>query len=351
MRLRLPSILFAVLLAACSAAGTPAPSAPPPPVSSVAPSVSPAPSNPPTTLPIPELSDEAEAYLAEAIELMRTWSISRDLVDWDELTELAMRRADGAATPQDTYPAIEIVLGELRDGHSVFLTPGEARTFDTGTASFDEPLVEVRGDGIGYVSVGRYLGNVGDQADAYAADLAGGLADALPETCGWLVDLRANTGGNMWPMIAGLAPLLGEGRVGAFTYPDGMTEPWRIADGTAWWDELPMTEFAVPLPAELPPVAVLISPQTASSGEATTVAFVGRADTRLFGQDTAGLTTSNEPLFLSDGAMLALTMSVFTDRTGHAYGQGVSITPGHPTNGDPTDAAISWLLEQPVCSG
>src|SRR5690348_5042975 len=27
---------------------------------------------------------------------------------------------------------------------------------------------------------------------------------------GWVVDLRGNVGGNMWPMLAGIGPLLGE---------------------------------------------------------------------------------------------------------------------------------------------
>ena len=33
-------------------------------------------------------------------------------------------------------------------------------------------------------------------------------ADA-PDLAGWIVDLRGNTGGNMWPMIAGVGSTLG----------------------------------------------------------------------------------------------------------------------------------------------
>jgi Peptidase family S41 len=35
---------------------------------------------------------------------------------------------------------------------------------------------------------------------------------------GWIVDLRRNTGGNMWPMLAGAGPILGEGELGAFVF-------------------------------------------------------------------------------------------------------------------------------------
>jgi carboxyl-terminal processing protease len=44
---------------------------------------------------------------------------------------------------------------------------------------------------------------------------------------GWIIDLRINTGGNMYPMIAGLTEFLGEGRVGGFitptNQPDGLS--------------------------------------------------------------------------------------------------------------------------------
>jgi len=38
---------------------------------------------------------------------------------------------------------------------------------------------------------------------------------------GWIIDLRGNSGGNMYPMLAGLSSLLGEGVLGYDVYPDG----------------------------------------------------------------------------------------------------------------------------------
>ncbi|MDX1448787.1 MAG: S41 family peptidase [Acidimicrobiia bacterium] len=304
-----------------------------------------------TTRPPPELSDEADAYLQEALDLMRTWSINRDQVDWEAVEATVYRLANGAETPADTYRAIETAVNSLRDDHSVFLTPSETRTLFDGQARFDQPTVDVRSDGIGVVWVGFYRGNIGEQADAYARALAIEIVAVADRVCGWIVDLRQNTGGNMWPMVAGLAPLLGgEGEIGSFTYPDGMVEPWRLRDGVAWWNDQPMTTYGTPIPDEQLPVAVLIGGSTASSGEATAVAFRGRPDTRLFGRETAGLTTSNEPLYLSDGAMLALTMSVFTDRTGHTFGQDIPVVPDEEVDGDPLDSAVRWLLDHPGCA-
>jgi hypothetical protein len=48
-----------------------------------------------------------------------------------------------------------------------------------------------------------------DAASQYAASLQNVLRSLdVPTTCGWIVDLRKNIGGNMWPMLAGLGPLL-----------------------------------------------------------------------------------------------------------------------------------------------
>ena len=110
-----------------------------------------------------------------------------------------------------------------------------------------------------------------------------------------------------------------------------------------------MTTYAAQVSVDGPPIAVLVGSRTASSGEATATAFHGRPDTRFFGQPTAGLTTSNEPLALSDGALLILTMSVFTDRNGVSYGQDISIEPDVLVDGDPTAAATDWLLDHPAC--
>lgn len=125
---------------------------------------------------------------------------------------------------------------------------------------------------------------------------------------------------------------------------------WEVGAGAVSWDGAEMVRNSHdPDPASVDnPVAVQIGSLTASSGEAVTTAFHGRPNTRLFGQSTAGLATSNEPVVLSDGAMIALTRSVFTDRNGHQFGQGFSIEPDEllESTEDPLDAAISWLSSE-----
>jgi hypothetical protein len=57
-----------------------------------------------------------------------------------------------------------------------------------------------------------------------------GLADSLQslirgvdarDPCGWIIDLRHNHGGNMWPTLAGVGPILGDDdKAGSFVNAD-----------------------------------------------------------------------------------------------------------------------------------
>ena len=342
--------VFLLIATACTAGATPEPV---PSITTVADSTTTVESTSPTTsIPPPRLSETAHQYLAEALAAMREHSINRDSVDWDFVTASAFRTADGAEEPNDTHLAIIRALGMLRDGHSTFLGPGEADHFSDGPPSFTEPEVKLLDNGIGYVSIGSYAGDIGPFADNYAADLASELLVVDGTICGWILDLTGNGGGNMWPMLAGLSPLLTEGTVGSFTYPGGNVEPWDIKDSLSIWAGQPMVDGGLTIDREDPkPTAVLIGRRTGSSGEAVATAFHGQPRARFFGQPTAGLTTANEPVELSDGALLILTMSVFTDRTGHQYGQGIRIEPNQLVTEDLLETATGWLSQEPECSG
>ena len=61
------------------------------------------------------------------------------------------------------------------------------------------------------------------QAAVQAQDRAG--------LVGWIVDLRQNGGGDMWPMLAGVGPVLGDGPAGSFVFPAGDDHAARRAGG------------------------------------------------------------------------------------------------------------------------
>lgn len=319
-------------------------------------------------------SEEARAYLDRALDIMQERSINRDSVDWGNLREAVMRRARGAETTADTYDALRYAIRRLGDNHSLLRPPrpeaqqrsrssnaGQQETGQQKGKGWDgpSPRGQLLSGAIGYV---RVPGFIGRGATAFADSLHSIVARLDRKgTCGWVVDLRSDTGGNMWPMLAGLGPVLGEGTAGTFTYPEGREIDWWYREGKAGAGERAIAEVSR-TPHETgaphPPVAVLTGPRTASSGEAVTVSFRGRPNTRSFGQPTAGLSTSNSNITLSDGATLFLTTSNFADRTGTVYGgkirPDVVVEPsGQPPSltSDPVvKASQSWLSEQGHCA-
>ncbi|NUR58811.1 MAG: hypothetical protein HOV87_09060 [Catenulispora sp.] len=145
------------------------------------------------------------------------------------------------------------------------------------------------------------------------------LAAAGPQ--GWIVDLRENTGGNMWPMIAAIAGLLDRGVLGRFLLPDGRSQAWRLrrgyASGYVSLNRRPMAR--VPHRAQRrrgAPLAALASARTASAGEAALIALRSQSPSRTFGTPTAGMTTGNITHFLPDGTRLMISVSHYADAEG-----------------------------------
>ena len=95
--------------------------------------------------------------------------------------------------------------------------------------------------------------------------------------------------------------------------------------------------------------AVLLGPNTASSGEAATLALRGRPATRSFGQEAAGYSTANVPTPLPDGSILLLTGSISEDR--RFKGDGGKLKPYVPVGSseDATNASRRWVMAQPGC--
>ncbi len=101
-------------------------------------------------------------------------------------------------------------------------------------------------------------------------------------------------------------------------------------------------------------VAVLTGPNTASSGEAVTIAFRGRQNTRSFGLPTNGLSTANGTFPLPDGAMILLTTAIEVDRTGRRYGGKIDPDERQESASKDNDAAMTaateWLKKAPGCA-
>ncbi len=297
-----------------------------------------------------EMAPTARAYLDHVIELMETQSLHRDRLDWTELRAIAYEMVAGAQTTEDTYPAIIFLVGRLDDRHSRFIPTISylARTANVPEDAFRAAME--RPDPVPHaermyprIALVRVPAFSGADPDAFARRIDERMRDVYDDNvCGWIVDVRGNIGGNMWPMLQGLHSLLGEGVPGYFVYPDDRWSEWSVE---------PAHDPVVP-PQAARAVAVLHDGETASSGEAVVVAFRGRPQSRTFGQPTAGLSTANRTIELSDGARLLLTVGVYVDRTRRQYGDVIApdeeLPPGL-SNDEVMARVQAWLLGQNAC--
>jgi carboxyl-terminal processing protease len=209
--------------------------------------------------------------------IMQANSVHRRTIEWDAFRAQVTLAAANARTTADTYEAIRVALGLLGDGHSQFFTPGGAViAVPTRTCSSSQiPAGDVPAN-IGYIRVRSFSGTPA-QATAYADSLQLAIRTAdRADLAGWVVDLRRNSGGNMWPMLAGVGPVLGEGTVGYFIDPDGVHSVWEYLEGASRSNGAVIQRATSPyrLLREAPRVAVLTDGLIASSGEAVAIAFI-----------------------------------------------------------------------------
>jgi carboxyl-terminal processing protease len=310
-------------------------------------------------------SAEVTSYLDHIWDVFRSRSILRDAVDWDDLRDTTDRQVRGARFTDQAWAAVRGALKRIGDGHSQFWTPADVVRVRSQRPAPREaiestPTAKVLDGEVGYVTVPRFINNE-DSTEIRYAEILHALITQIEGhgPCAYIVDLRGNTGGNLWPMLLGIGPLLGSGEVGAFVGPDGEGSAWQIGEyGVLDGEETVLAlEQAVPVLDPAPPVAVLTDRRTGSSGEAVTAAFRGRPDTLSFGQDTNGVSTGLQGFAQADGSRIFLTTTAVADRTGTTYGKKIPVE--HPVapateavelDDDPVvQAARAWLHETYAC--
>jgi carboxyl-terminal processing protease len=288
----------------------------------------------------------ATAYLNNLIDLMRTNSINRLTIDWQAFRNEVFREAGAAQSIGDLNPAIRLAITMLRDGHSSYRSAAGTTIFVSLRSCVPAPVATLTApSNIGTVRVTGFSGS-GEAANAFARQIQDAIRAAdRDDLIGWIVDLRSNGGGNMWPMIAGVGPIVGDGPLGYFIDPLGTETGWEYRDGSSFSGGFIAATATPPyrLRRPQPRVAVLSNVGIASSGEATLIAFRLRPNTRSFGEATCGLSTANSTFTLSDGATLTLTRSVMADRAKNRFGDRITPDEVFTDQSQAIERAIAWL--------
>ena len=131
---------------------------------------------------------------------------------------------------------------------------------------------------------------------------------------GLILDLTKHFGGNMWPVVYGLKDILGETTL--FSWNNKKTSKkenkWMNMDSSG---KLKHGRFLTDKLKFKNPIAVIVSKDTASSGEFITSIFIGRENCKIFGKNTnktAGFFSVNGNIKINNDIELVLTQSLET---------------------------------------
>jgi len=294
------------------------------------------------------ISAVAESFVDEVVDIMEANSLNRNTIDWASFRSEVLETAGTSKTINDVYEsgALRKALELLGDNHS-FIRRNNGGIISASTAicpRIDPDTPEIP-ENIGYIFIAGFSNPNENEILAFAEGLQNIIREKdAPEITGWIVDLRINTGGNMWPMLAGIGPILGEGTAGYFIGPNGEETSWSYLQGKSVSGQNTVTEVQAPytLINQNPKVAVLLDTATASSGEVMVVSFINRGNSASFGGATCGLSTGNSNFPLSDDSTLLLTTVVLADREKNTFGG--KIQPDFPVGNDEIIAmAVDWI--------
>ncbi len=303
-------------------------------------------------------TDTIEA-LDTAIREVKARAVYASRVDWPLATAQALASVIDGRSRRDAYPGVQIILRSLGDRHSwASVVDDQGRmTVNGQSVAYEAPRSRVQrlGNGrvVGWLEIPPLSAISGRETHLYSQAIHAGLDDAAKAgACGYVVDLSAHTGGNMWPGLDGLGPLFGDGAVVGSFKPGSFA--WKIdqdaigariaasglvdADGL-WRPELPQA-----------PVAVILGPRTASSGEAVAIAFSGRPHTRFFGHKSYGLATSNQTIDLGEGLVAFVVVGVMADRDGKTFPAGIAPETEDADGEEAAAHALAWLGATPECA-
>ena len=163
---------------------------------------------------------------------------------------------------------------------------------------------------------------------------------------GLIIDLREHKGGNMWAHIPSLKNILGNTTLLSFTniQVTHKDKKWiNMRDGEIFHNE----EFMSRELKFKKPIAVLVSKNTASSGEFITGIFYKRDNVRMFGdktKETAGYFSANCGFKITDDIVLFSTIVLCETTDGILHTDEI-LHVDQKTNNPMTDAK-KWIMKE-----
>ncbi|ARF11801.1 peptidase family S41 [Klosneuvirus KNV1] len=166
---------------------------------------------------------------------------------------------------------------------------------------------------------------------------------------GLIIDLRKHTGGNMWPAVESLQDILGDTSLLSFTNVKSKfsDKKWiNIQNGKIMKKDDKLVTAKIKFDN---PIAVIVSQNTASSGEFITGIFYGRNNVKIFGDKTnktAGFFSVNKTIKINDDLIFNLTNKLCTTVDGTFHVDEVIYV--DKTTNSPIGDAKDWIMNNRI---
>jgi len=285
---------------------------------------------------------ETALTLDKIIEHAETASLYRKNIDWTALKKEMYVLAKNADSVSQLKPALDLMLEKLNDTHgrvfhnnqylSYYIGENKEHLKNMTSEVYNEiqsgQVYEFKAlllqDNIGYV---RIVGlPVGDN-QKMSTDIRNAVCDVIEKGAKkWIIDLRYNGGGNMFPMVEGISNIIGDGHIGG---TKGVTKEessiWQIKNASFFYDEQNVAIPNICPVSDIQNIAILTSVYTASSGEALAVILKNRPKTKFFGTKTNGKVTATDWKQIDSLTAMSISVSYYKDRKNNLYDQYVDV--------------------------
>ncbi|GEM_PF-296409 len=144
----------------------------------------------------------------------------------------------------------------------------------------------------------------------------------------WIIDLRGNTGGAIWPMLISLLPFYQDGIIGHNVFKkNNFSTAWVKKEGSIFLGDQNQSEHylndKIYFTVNPKKVFVLIDQKTMSAAEAVVISLKSLSNVEFIGSRTGGYTTNNVDVSLKNLDKLRLTVNYMADNQKKVYKRGI----------------------------
>lgn len=282
-------------------------------------------------------NDSTKLFIDKSIELIEVNSIHTENLDL--IKDKLYSKAKNMTSLNQIAPLYDEVFRLLNDHHGSLAYKGKNYGWKKSSTAANIYLKEklktekkvssgIIDNKIGYIRIPGNKDFAFKKVDSIANDIVSHINVINSEKIkGWIIDLRLNTGGNMYPILLGLKEFIGNDIVfGGFkNSKDEFTGKWEIRNHIMKIDGIELTrktDLNFPIKENIP-IVVLTSPYTASAGEMTTISLIGRKNTYLVGEPTANYTTAVQGFKINKDAGINLSTDYVIDRNLNVYKENI----------------------------